>query len=172
MSTPDVARPFVIHLGIDGAALARLEEDARSRGMSVVRLSLAGIPDRASLVEYLASAFMFPHEVGGLDAAVDLISDLEWFGNSNGYLVVACDLAGSSTIGEAFVSMLPNIVDRWRSQAIPFIVAIDAKDELLQSALRAANMEMQRAGELPWAQPGTGPVDISVHEGGERRAGE
>lgn len=171
MSTVDMTRPFVIHVGMDSAALARLEDDARLRGMSVVRLALTGLPDRASLVDHLARAFMFPHEVGGLDAAVDLISDLEWFGNDDGYLVVARGLADSSAIGEAFVSMLPNIVDRWRSQAVPFVVALDDKGEQLQSALQAANRAMERAGELPWAQPGTGSVDVIVQGDEEPRAG-
>lgn len=158
--------PFAIHTGLGERALAQMESEARSHGMSVVRLTLAGLPGRKSLVDYLAREFMFPHEVAGLDAAVDLISDLEWFGNSNGYLVIARGLAEGSEVGEAFVSMLPNIVDRWRSQNVAFIVAIDSMGCRLQSALAAANQEMARAGELPWAQPGTGPVDIVVHGAG------
>lgn len=172
MSRVDMSRPFVIHLGMHSAALAALEHDARSRGMSVMRLSLAGLPDRAALVDHLSGVFMFPHEVGGLDAAVDLISDLEWFGNDDGYLVVARGLSGASAIGDAFVSMLPNIIDRWRSQAVPFVVALDAKGEQLAAALQAANLAMERAGELSWAQPGTGSVDVIVHEDEEPEAGE
>lgn len=171
MNPLDMNLPFVIHLGLDERALARMEGDARSQGMSVVRLMLTGLPGRKSLVDYLARQFMFPHEVAGLDAVVDLISDLEWFGNANGYLVVARGLADGSEAGEAFVSMLPNIVDRWRSQDVGFIVAIDSRGSRLQSALAAANREMAQAGELPWAQPGTGPVDVIVHGGGESGPG-
>lgn len=167
MSRFDMSRPFVIHLGVHSPALTALEHDARSRGMSVIRLSLAGLPDRAALVDYLSGAFMFPHEVGGLDAAVDLISDLEWFGNDAGYLVVVRDLADAHVIGDAFVSMLPNIVDRWRSRAVPFVVALDANDERFAAALRVANLAMDRAGDLPWAQPGTGSVDVIVYEAEE-----
>src|SRR5437879_5046304 len=113
MSTADITRPFVIHLGVDSAQLARLKDDARSREMSVIELEIQGIPDRSALVEYLAKEFMFPHEIGGLDAAVDLISDLEWFGNSRGYLVTVRGLVGATAVGESFVSILPNVVDRW-----------------------------------------------------------
>lgn len=167
MSLQDMNLPFVIHIGLGERTLAKMEGEARSHGMSVVRLTLAGLPGRKSLVDYLAREFMFPHEVAGLDAAVDLISDLEWFGNPNGYLVVARGLAEGSEVGEAFVSMLPNIVDRWRSQNVPFIVVTDSTGCGLQSVLAVANQEMARAGELPWAQSGTGPVDVIVHEVGK-----
>jgi hypothetical protein len=136
--------------------------------MSVFELDLQGLPDRSALVDYLAKTFMFPHEIGGLDAAVDLISDLEWFGNVRGYLVVVRGVAGASAVGESFVSILPNIVDRWRSQRVPFVVAIDSQDERLQGILSAANREMERAGQLPWAQPGTGPAEVVVHGVDER----
>ncbi|MEQ4207935.1 hypothetical protein [Actinopolymorpha sp. B9G3] len=158
-----IAQPFTIHLGVNDALQARFEEQAHSRGMSLIRLDLAGLSDLASLVDYLSKAFMFPHEVAGLDAATDLISDLEWFGSASGYLVAARGLAESSVVAESFVSILPNVVDRWRSQAVPFVVTIDAKGDQLQRALLAANREMERAGRLPWAQPGTGPVDVIDH---------
>lgn len=165
MNAADIARAFVIHLGMGPPEIAQLAGDARSRGMVVIELDLQGLPDRSALVDYLANAFMFPREIGGLDAAVDLISDLEWFGNARGYLVVARGVAGATVAGESFVSILPNIVDRWRSQTVPFVVAIDGEDGLLQSALLAANREMERAGKLPWAQPGTGPADLIIHGG-------
>lgn len=170
MSTADAARTFVVHLGIGGSELARLAEDSRSRGMSVFELDLHGIPDRLALLDHLANVFMFPHKIGGLDAAVDLISDLEWFGNAQGYLVVVRGAAGRTAIGDAFVSVLPNIVDRWRSQGVPFVVAIDGLDGHLQETLVAANREMERAGKLPWAQPGIGPAELIFHGSNEPRA--
>lgn len=171
MSPVDSSHPFAIHLGVGGPMLARMEGDARSRAMSVFRLELTDTPNRESLINYLARKFMFPHEVVSLDAAVDLMSDLEWFGNSNGYLVVAHGLTDDSEIGEAFVSMLPNIVDRWRSQGVPFVVAIDSKGSQLRAALDGANQEMARAGEFPWAQPGTGSVNVIVHDAEEPGTG-
>lgn len=170
MSTAGIVRSFAIHLGMDAAQLGRLQDDARSQGMSVIELDFEGIPDRSGLIDYLAKAFMFPHEIGGLDAAVDLISDLEWFGNPRGYLVTVRGLVGSRAVGESFVSILPNVVDRWRSQRVPFVVATDGQDKRLQSALLAANSEMERAGTLPWAQPGTGPAEVVLHGRTEPRA--
>jgi hypothetical protein len=172
MSAPDIARPFVIHVAADEPVLTQIEHAARSRGMSVLTVDLSGVSDRDALIDCLAEAFMFPYRVGGLDAALDLISDLEWFGNPSGYLVLARGLLDNSPIVEAFVSMLPNIVDRWRSQAVPFIVALDGVGSGLQRALSTANAEMERAGRLPWAQHGTGRVDVVVHGEGDLWAGQ
>jgi hypothetical protein len=160
---------FAIHLGGDDVLLARLAAEARSRGMRVIDLDLTGLADRAALVDYLAKTFKFPHETRGLDAAIDLISDLEWLGNTTGYLVLARGLTAASAVADSFVSILPNIIDRWRTQAVPFVVAVDGKGEQLQATLREENRKIERAGGLPWAQPGTGAVDVIVH--GEEEPG-
>ena len=138
--------PYAIHVGADGDLLARFEAQARAADMSVIRLDLTAVSSRANLAEYLSEAFMFPHETRGLDAAVDLISDLEWW----------------DTV-EPFASILPNIIDRWRSQGQPFIVVIRGTPDLLSSALATANRKMDEAGSSPWAQPGTGAVEVVVH---------
>lgn len=166
MNTDAIGEPFAIHLGVDAPLLARFKADARSRGMSVIELDLAGVSDAAALSDYLAAAFMFPHETTSLDAAIDLISDLEWFGNAGGYMVLTRGLRDSSPIADSFASLLPNIVDRWRSQAVPFVIAIHGRGDRLEAALLAANDAMERAGRLPWAQPGTGAVDVIVHPAG------
>lgn len=171
MNTDEIKEPFVIHLGVDASLLGRFKAEARSSGMSVIELDLTGVADAAALSKYLAGAFMFPHETTGLDAAVDLISDLEWFGNAGGYMVLARGLPNSSPIADSFASLLPNIVDRWRSQGVPFVIAIDGMGDRLEAALRAANDAMERAGRLPWAQPGTGAVDVIVHRA-DRGLGE
>lgn len=155
--------PFSIHLGIDMSEMSHLEEAARSRGMSVFRLDFSGLEDRDALVDYLARVFMFPHRIVGLDAALDLVSDLGWFGNERGYLVSVegCDRA--SVVVDLFASILPNIVDRWRAQDVPFVVVIDGKGHHLQTALLTANRKMDDAGSLPWARAGTARVGIVVH---------
>jgi hypothetical protein len=163
MSVFPAGESHVIHVGATEGLVALLQNDARTAGMSVIRLDLAGLTDAAALAEYLATAFMFPHETRGLDAAVDLISDLEWFGNSDGYLVVVDGVDRAPNVVEPFASILPNIVDRWRTQGVPFILAILMNSEQLTSALAAANLRMDEAGRVPWAQPGTGGVEVVVH---------
>lgn len=154
---------FSIHIGLHEDDLASLEGRARTRGMTVIHLDLEDIADRDSLLSYLGREFLFPSEARGLDAAIDSMSDLEWFDNSNGYLVTVRGLDDASLIAEPFLSILPNVVDRWRSQAVHFIVVLTSDGGRLRGALDAANRDMARSGALPWAQPGTGAVDIVIH---------
>lgn len=155
---------FAIHVGLTDHVLETVETECRAAGMSVIRLDLAGLSGATALAEYLATAFMFPHATRGLDAAVDLMSDLDWIGNSNGFLVVVDGLDDAPNIVEPLAGILPNIVDRWRSQAVPFVIAILTMSYELTSALAAANRAMDNAGRLPWAQPGTGSVDVIAHK--------
>ncbi|MGM7774472.1 hypothetical protein ACSVHC_00360 [Arthrobacter sp. KNU-44] len=168
MSAIDLSQPFTIHLGVDEPLFERFEDDALLRGMMIFRLDLTGLPDRSALADYLAQEFMYPFKTAGLDAAVSLISDLEWFGNTNGYLVIARGLTNPSAVGDSFVSILPNITDRWRTGgAIPFVVAIDGKGDELQSSLQDANDRMDEFARLPWTRLGEGSVNVVIHEGRE-----
>jgi hypothetical protein len=107
---------------------------------------------------------MFPYRIAGLDAALDLISDLEWFGNDRGYLVAVDRSASAPVAAEIFASLLPNIIDRWRTQdGVPFMVVMDGNEPGLRATLIAANRKMDEAGSLPGARPGTGRVDVVVH---------
>lgn len=151
---------FAIHVGVTGDLLGTLETDARRTGMSVIRLDLSGVSDSASLADYLSKTFMFPYETRGLDAAVDLISDLDWFGSTAGYFIGVEGVDCTTSYVESFAGILPNIVDRWRSRGQPFVVAICGRCERLISALAVANRRMEEAGSLPWAQPGTGAVEV------------
>ncbi|MDP9906690.1 hypothetical protein [Arthrobacter bambusae] len=168
MSAIDLSQPFTIHLDVDEPQFERFEDDALMRGMMIFRLDLTGLPDRTALADYLAQEFMYPFRTAGLDAAVSLISDLEWFGNTNGHLVIARGLATPSDVGDLFVSILPNITDRWRTQEIPFIVAIDGKGDRLRSSLQDANDRMDEFARRPWAIPGydEGAVSVVIHGSG------
>jgi len=163
VKTKYTGRDFAIHLGVDDKLAAAFRAEALGRGIRVIELDLTNVPDRPTLGAYLARAFEFPHATEGLDAAVDLISDLESFGDVPGHLVITRGLVEPSEVGDAFASMLPNIVDRWRSQNVPFEATLDGSDDHVQSMLLSANQEMDRAGRLPWAQPGTGAVDVIIH---------
>lgn len=158
-------QPYAIHVGVSDDLLTRFETDARSAAMSVIALDLSEAFDSATLADYLSKVFMFPHETRGLDAAVDLISDLEWFGNTSGYLIVVngLDRTGDEVV-ESFAGILPNIVDRWRSQGQAFIVAIRGSCERLTSTLAVANRQIEQAGSLPWAQPGTRAVEVVLDD--------
>jgi hypothetical protein len=159
------AAPFVVHLAGDGSVAVELERQARDDGASVIRLNLADAQDRAALGDLLARSFLFPHETSGLDAAVDLISDLEWLGNACGYLVITEMLGAPNEVVTAWAEILPAIIDRWRSQGRPFAaVLVDGEAVgIARAALSQANRRLEHAGQLAWAQAGTGPVEILDH---------
>jgi hypothetical protein len=154
----------------DSAIVRELERDARESGASVIRVDLAGVRDRDALAEQLAQAFLFPHEPRGLDAAIDLISDLEWFGSSQGYLVVVETADSAEQVIADAAGILPPIIDRWRAQGKLFalVLVVGAHRQVALSALARANMQLAASGELPWAQPGTGAVIVVDHSVAER----
>lgn len=170
-----VRPPFAIHVGVPESTSSLFEESARSAGASVIHLDLSAIDGIDTLQRRLSQTFLFPVDTGGLDSALDFISDLEWLGATDGYLVIVHGLDSSPEAIEPFASILPNIVDRWRSQGRPFVVLIlgnESRQRAL-SVLADANLRMDNAGKLPWAQPGTGAVPILDHSGhcpGEVRA--
>ena len=159
------AAPFVVHLAGDESLAVELERQARDENASVIRFKLADAQDRASLGDLLARCFLFPHETSGLDAAVDLISDLEWLGNADGYLVITELLGARAEVVTAWAEILPAIIDRWRAQGTPFAaVLVDGEAVgIARAALSQGNRELERAGQLAWAQAGTGPVEILDH---------
>lgn len=162
--TTHMNKEFMIHLCSDHLSFDPLESEARQDGMSVIRLDLSDLSDQAALVRYLSFELMFPHEILGLDAAIDLMSDLEWFGNDQGYLVLILASAAKKSVTADMVSMLPDVVDRWRSgEDVPFVVYCDVDSGRVQRVLAARNRALTKAGRLPWVHPDTGPVDVVVH---------
>lgn len=166
MSTIDLSQPYAIHLGVDETQFERLTRDAFTCQMMVFRLDITGLADRIALADYLAQEFMYPFPTWGLDAAISLISDLEWFGNTNGYVVIARGLSEPSEVGDTFVSLLPNITERWQTLGIPFIVAVDGKGDGLRSSLQEANDYLDEFAKN--GGPGyvgyQGPIQVVTHE--------
>lgn len=160
------AEPFSVHVAASASLASQLEHAARRAGASVIRLELSGVEDRMALGDRLAEVFMFPHKTRGLDAAIDLISDLEWFGNSSGYLVIvdAADAVRRDVLAD-FAGILPAILDQWRKQGNPFVVVLVGVThrQAALPALARANSRRAEFAKLPWAQPGTGPVTVVDH---------
>jgi hypothetical protein len=158
--------PFSVHVAASAALASQLEHAARRAGAGVIHLDLSGVEDRMALGDRLAEVFMFPHRTRGLDAAIDLISDLEWFGNSSGYLVTvdAADTVRRNVLAD-FAGILPAILDRWRTQGNPFVVVLVGVThrQAALPALARANSKLAEFAKLPWAPPGTGPVTVLDH---------
>ncbi|MGC7151360.1 barstar family protein [Paenarthrobacter ureafaciens] len=127
MKIEEISKQFAVHLGVESYLLDQLVIDARRHGMMVFELDLSALSNVAELCQYLETEFKYPYRTAGLDAAIDLISDLEWFGNTRGYLIVVRGASDSSNVSGVFASLLPPILDVWRKQGIPFVVALEEK---------------------------------------------
>jgi len=149
-----------VHL-VGAEVVAELQREAAVDGARVFRVSLTGVADRTALVARLAETFEFPHPVVGLDAASDLMSDLEWLGDFEAGLLVI-DATGSGSVTVDLAGVLPGMLDRWRSQGRTFVVVLTGLGDRdsVAAALERANAQLDAAGSLPWAQPGTGRVPV------------
>ncbi|MGO4434170.1 hypothetical protein AB4Y88_13015 [Paenarthrobacter sp. RAF9] len=163
MKIDEISNQFVVHLGVASFMLDQLIADARVHQMVVFELNLEGLSDVTALTKYLEVEFKYPYKTAGLDAAMDLISDLEWFESTHGFVVTAHGASEDSPVAADFVSVFPIVLNRWRAHGIPSIVAVEEKGDHLLAALQEANGFLEQAGQLPQALPGVGPVDIVVH---------
>ncbi|WP_159705611.1 hypothetical protein [Arthrobacter sp. 18067] len=163
MKIDEISNQFAVHLGVAAFMLDQLVTDARAHQMIVFELNLEGLPDVTALTQYLEAEFKYPYKTAGLNAAMDLISDLEWFENAHGFVVTAHGASEISPVAADFVRIFPIVLDRWRAHGIPFIVAIEEDGDHLLAALQEANDFLKGAGQLPQALPGVGPVAIVVH---------
>lgn len=162
----DQFQPTVeIHVAMNNSESHFLESVLRERDYAVVHVDLTGVNGRHELCDRLGKAFQFPYAVTSLDAAVDLISDLEWLGSAPGYLVkvTGVDQLHKETLNDA-VGLLPAICDRWRSQHRGFVVLLTgcAHRSAALAKLTDANSELSAAAALLWVQD-TKPVTIVDH---------
>jgi hypothetical protein len=159
---PHEARQFV-HVGVPKVYADEIRRNTREAGISVIDLGLEGVTSTAGLCQRLSEVFMYPHETRGLDAAIDLISDLEWFGSERGYLVLISGLDGvPPEVAGDLGGIWPNILNRWRAGRTTFLViALEAGAQpTFEDQVHLGNAQMDAAGSLPWARPGTGRIDI------------
>lgn len=80
--------------------------------------------------------------------------------------MIARGLSAPSEVGETFVSLLPNITERWQTQGTPFIVAIDGKGDELRSSLQDANDHLDEFAKKggPGFVTYQGPIQVVVHK--------
>lgn len=113
------APPQAIILSRSGAAECAFPSGAYMR----FQLRLGEVADVGELTQVVSTGMMFPHEASGLDAVLDLMSDLDWFGSDAGYVVELHELdqlvERVPDLLARFVALLPNLCDRWRSRDIP-----------------------------------------------------
>lgn len=160
--------PYSVHVGVSDDLARKFEHDARAAQATIVSLDLVGVTDSATLGLRLADVFSFPARTESLDSAVDWMADLEWLGETNGYLVEVNIDDVEAVVVYDFAKILPAVLDRWRSGGNPFVVVL-VGDRHRKQALRAleeSNLSLAAFAELPWTRSDTGPVPVDDHSAG------
>jgi hypothetical protein len=144
----------IIYLVPPGAAAAA---EASLSNRAVIRPEFSEVRTLHELVSQLSAAFEFPHHASGLDAALDLMSDLDWMHNDSGYLLVTTGLSElrsrAPEVATAFVHLLPFLCERWRDRDVAFaVLLVDGRESLTwaRSVLDDANGSILRARRRPW----------------------
>ncbi len=127
----DSSRSGVYHAPQQG--LEELLEAARHGGLAIFDLDLAGVADKAALMQKMADALRFPDWFGhNWDALADGLGDLSWLGGeAEGWLLLLrnCDELREG-LGEEFATLLQVFAaaaESWREAQMPFWVLIDMR---------------------------------------------
>ena len=102
-----------------------LAEMAAGHGWIPIVASLAGVTDKAGLLDRLAEAGRFPDYAGrNWDALQDALGDLAWLGPADGFLLVLDGWAGFAGAAPADAVVLESVVTsvgtEWLSRGTPF----------------------------------------------------
>ncbi|MDP2108922.1 MAG: barstar family protein [Rhodocyclaceae bacterium] len=117
----------VYHMPGDGEA--GLIDAAAQNNFAVFRVDLAGVSDKAALLQAIGDAMAFPEWYGrNWDALLDCLADLGWQ-SAKGYVVILEHCDGIHGRAEAdFVQTLQVFeaaANEWREQGIPFWCFVD-----------------------------------------------
>lgn len=161
ISPRDLPSQVVVLQGVDAPDSVSL-----SQGLMRFRVNLEGVCGVDDLIGVVAAELLFPHDASGLDALLDLMSDLDWFGHDAGYVV---EFAGLDQLQrrdpellEQFLDLLPNLCDRWGSSGVSFRIVLRCKRStrgVIRDAIDAANARIEKAAKQPWLADLT-PVEV------------
>jgi hypothetical protein len=103
-----------------------LAEMAAGHGWTPIVVDLAGVAEKAGLLDRLAEAARFPEYAGrNWDALQDALGDLAWLGPTDGYLVVLGGWAGFASADPADAAVLASVVTsvgtEWSARGTPLV---------------------------------------------------
>lgn len=159
---------------------------ARDLGMTFFRIDLAEVESMDGFLDALAQEMLFPYPARDMNVAADLVSDLAWLGNDNGYvfLLTRADtfLRRHRRDFRILVVHLTDVCDSWQKQAVPFhlivsgskrmrskVTAIVSRNEKRWVAARRRNPFLNRPLRLESDPSVTVPAHcpVSVRDYGE-----
>lgn len=102
-----------------------LLDAARDLDFLAINIVLAGCRDKVELMKRMAQALAIPDGFGSnWDALADSLNDLEWLGETAGYVLVferGEDLRSASSYDyDELIELLNEAADRWREDDVPF----------------------------------------------------
>ena len=103
-----------------------LAEMATGHGWTPIVVDLAGVAEKAGLLDRVAESARFPEYAGrNWDALQDALGDLAWLGPTDGYLVVLDGWAGFAGAAPGDAAVLESVVTRagaeWSSRGTPLV---------------------------------------------------
>ncbi|MBT0960571.1 barstar family protein [Denitromonas iodatirespirans] len=105
--------------------LGTLVATAQARQRRIFELSLAGLSDKASILDALAQCFDMPRWFGhNWDALYDCLTDLSWL-PASGYVLILLDAAPDSDSAPILTDILTDCCEHWQAQGVPFHVFSD-----------------------------------------------
>lgn len=124
----------------------------------VLDADLGEVRDRGELFAVLARALAIPYPISGFDALLILLASVdEWMPCEGGYLVVVDGIDALRYQAEEtftkFLSILPNVSDRWRTIGTPFSLVLSGSSPTLMRARRIlddGNDRLGRAARNEW----------------------
>lgn len=156
---------YAIHVFADDRAACALVAGFTEKGARRLDLDIGDLTDRSQLVERLKDAFQIPYPMGGLDGALDWLSDLEWLNSDAGYVVLVRGFDDAEpTVRRDLATILPFVLDRWREATNdPYVftlVANTSRDSVLDT-LTASNRRLEEIGRRDTITH-TAPVPVIV----------
>lgn len=105
--------------------LQALVTAAQARQRHIFELSLAGLPDKARILDALARCFDMPRWFGhNWDALYDCLTDLSWL-PASGYVLILLDAVPDTEVAPILTDILTDCCEHWQAQGVPFHVFSD-----------------------------------------------
>jgi hypothetical protein len=142
-----------------------LPETPGTEGAAVYELDLGQIADDEDFDRMVARVFAVPDRFAGIDAILDVLSDLEWLPSPTGYLLVLRNVpalrARNPTLFGHVVRILPGLCDRWANPWnkggggwIPYRVVLEVDPPAGDQALALIEEEYREFRASPWMRAG------------------
>ena len=138
---------------VDAGALPNIPETTRS---SLYATDVSSVRTADEFVALIRADFSVPGPMGGLDAVLSRLSDIDWAPNPAGYVWQIRGLpslrANNHTLFRKLVRIWVHLLDRGRSTSVPFQILMHGDAATLEDMKVEIALEYQgfRENRKPW----------------------